>query len=90
MCLSLPYSNADPEYHISSDIRQSFFSFQNNPKNLDLSHKMGIDLWDSIGKVKLELGQTFMGLIFCSNSREGTTSFYSLRNTVLGPTCPNT
>ena len=29
-----------------------FFSFQNNPKNLDLSYKMDLDLWDCLGKVK--------------------------------------
>ena len=33
-------------------IRQ-FFSFQNNPKNLDLSYKTDLDLWDCFGKVKL-------------------------------------
>ena len=31
-------------YRISSVIRQSFFSFQNNPKNLDPSYKMDLDL----------------------------------------------
>ena len=39
-------------YHISSVIIQSF-SFQNIPKNLDPSHKMDLDLWDCLGKVKL-------------------------------------
>ena len=28
-----------------------FFFFQNNPKNLDLSYKMDIDLWGSLGRV---------------------------------------
>ena len=32
------------EYHISSVIRQIIFSFQNNPKNLDPSYKMDMDL----------------------------------------------
>ena len=32
-------------YHISSVIRQ-FFSFQNNPKNLDPSYKTDLDLWN--------------------------------------------
>ena len=42
-------------YHISSVIRQSFFSFQNNPKDLDLSCKMDLGLWDCLGRVKLVL-----------------------------------
>ena len=42
-----------------SDIRYFFgykseiFSIQNNPKNLDLSYKMDLDLWDCLGRVKL-------------------------------------
>ena len=43
-----------PMYHISSVIRQSF-SFQNNPKDLDPSYKMDLDLWDCLGRVKLVL-----------------------------------
>ena len=31
-----------------------FFSFQNNPKNLDPSYKMDLDFWDCLGRVKLE------------------------------------
>ena len=31
------------------------FSFQNNPKDLDLSCKMDLDLWDCLGRVKLVL-----------------------------------
>ena len=31
-------------FHISSVIRQSFSSFQNNPKHLDPSYKMDLDL----------------------------------------------
>ena len=30
-----------------------FVSFQNNPKDLDPSYKMDLDLWDCLGKVKL-------------------------------------
>ena len=41
------------EYHISLVIRHEFFSFHNNPKNLDLSYKMDLDLWDCLGRVKL-------------------------------------
>ena len=42
-------------YSISLVIRQSFFSFQNNPKDLDPSCKMDLDLWDCLGRVKLVL-----------------------------------
>ena len=37
---------------ISAVIRQSF-SFHNNPKDLDLSCKTDLDLWDCLGRVKL-------------------------------------
>ena len=47
--------NLQTTYHISLIIRWSFFSFQNNPKNLDLSYKMNLDLLDYLGKVKLVL-----------------------------------
>ena len=43
------------KYCISSVIRQSFFPFQNNTKNLDLSYKTDLDLWDCIGRAKLIL-----------------------------------
>ena len=29
--------------------KTEFFSFQNNPKNLDPSYKMDLDLWDCLG-----------------------------------------
>ena len=29
-----------------------FFSFQNNPKNLDPSYQTDLDLWDCLGRVK--------------------------------------
>ena len=32
----------------------SVLSFQNNPKNQDLSYKTYLDLWDCLGMVKLE------------------------------------
>ena len=31
------------------------FSFQNNPKDLDLSCKTDLDLWNCLGRVKLVL-----------------------------------
>ena len=40
-----------------------FFSFQNNPKNLDLSYKTDLDLWDCLGRVKPVLQQNCVGLI---------------------------
>ena len=33
--------------------KREFFSFKNNPKNLDPSYKMNLDLWDCLGRVKL-------------------------------------
>ena len=33
--------------------KTEFFSFQNNPKDLDPSCKMDLDLWDCSGRVKL-------------------------------------
>ena len=43
--------------------KTEFFSFQNNPKDLDPSCKMDLDLWDCIESVKLVLLQNFIGLI---------------------------
>ena len=40
-----------------------FFSFQNNPKNLDSSYKTDLDLWDCLGRVKPVLQQNCIGLI---------------------------
>ena len=40
-------------YRISSVIRWSLFSFQNNPKGLDPSYKTDLDLSDCLGRVKL-------------------------------------
>ena len=52
--LSISY-NRHKSYRISSVIRQSFFPFQNNPKDLDPSFKTDLDLWDCLGRVKLVL-----------------------------------
>ena len=35
--------------------KTEFFSFLNNPKDLDLSCKTDLDLWDCLGRVKLVL-----------------------------------
>ena len=43
------------EYRISSVIRRSLFSFQNNPKGLDPSYKTDLDLSECLGRVKLAL-----------------------------------
>ena len=62
-----------------------FFSFQNNPKDLDPSCKMDLDLWDCLGRVKLVLLQNFIGLIkLFEVILEGQkTLSYSRINTVL-------
>ena len=50
-------------YHISSLIRRCFFSFQNNPKNLDPSYQTDLNLWDCLMRVKPVLQQNCIGLI---------------------------
>ena len=35
------------------DYKTEFFSFQNNPKDLDPSCKADLDLWDCLGRVKI-------------------------------------
>ena len=36
-------------------LQDGIFSFQNNPKDLDLSYKMDLDLWDCLGRLKFVL-----------------------------------
>ena len=43
--------NSTMQYSIG--YKTEFFSFQNNPKNLDPSCETDLDLWDCLGKVKL-------------------------------------
>ena len=50
-------------YRISSDYKTGILSCQNNPKNLDPSYKMDLDLWDCLGRVKRVLYQNFIGMI---------------------------
>ena len=49
------HNSLNCSYRISSIIKQSFFSFQNNPKYLDPSYKTDLDLLDCLGRVKLVL-----------------------------------
>ena len=50
-----------------------WLTFQNNPKNLDLSYKTDLDLWDCLRKVKTciiaKFHRTYLAI--CSHSREG-------------------
>ena len=39
--------------------KTEFFSFQNNPKDLDPSCKMDLDLWDCSGMVKIGITAKF-------------------------------
>ena len=55
-------------YRVSLVIRQSFFFFQNNPKNLGPSYKMDLDLLDSFGSIKLIAKFHRIDLIICSHS----------------------
>ena len=41
--------------HCNFSYNAQFFPFQNNPKNLDLSYKTDLDLWDCLGRVKLRV-----------------------------------
>ena len=54
------------------------FSFQSNPKNLDLSYKMDLDPWDCI-IAKFQRTD----LVICGHSREGKTPSHSQIDTVL-------
>ena len=51
------------------------FSFQNNPKNLDPSYKMDLDLWDFFRTDKFCIIAKFLGtdLAIYSHTREGKT-----------------
>ena len=57
------YSIELVDCHISLVIIWSFFPFQNNPKNLEPSYKMVLDLWDCLGRVKTCIIAKFKGLI---------------------------
>ena len=66
-CGELRHTGCSPSAHwhtysISLLIRQSF-SFLNNPKDLDPSYKMDLDLWDCLGRVKLVFQQNCIELI---------------------------
>ena len=55
-----------------------FFSFQNNPKSLDPSYKMGLDLGDFLEICNSYYSEISLDLVICSHSREGkkkTTSY---------------
>ena len=43
--------------------KTEFFSFRNNPKDLDPSCQMDLNLWDCLGRVKLVVQQNFRRLI---------------------------
>ena len=52
----VPTGHAVPYFF---DYKMEFFSFQNNPKDLDPSCKTDLDLWDCLGKVKIGIIATF-------------------------------
>ena len=53
--------------------KTDFFSFLNNPKDLDLSYKTDLDLWDCLGRTKLIAKFYETDLVICSHYREGKT-----------------
>ena len=68
-------------------VKRQFFPFQNNPKYLDLSYKMDLDLWDCLGKKKqlciiTKFYNTDLVTCIWSHSRERKTLSYSWVNTV--------
>ena len=71
-------------YRISSIIRRSFF-FQNNPKDLDPSCKMDLDLRDCLGRVKIGFIAKFhrTDLVILSHSIWTKPPSYSRINTVM-------
>ena len=64
-------------YHIFSETRWSFFPFQNNPKNLDLSYKTDLDLWYCLGRIKLIIAKFHRAAVVIYHFREGKTPSYS-------------
>ena len=52
--------------------RMEFVSFQSNPKNLDPSYKMDLDLWDCLGRVKLitKFHWTDIHVVTCNHYRD--------------------
>ena len=66
------YSISRLIYRISLDISQSFFSFQNNPKDLDLSYKTDLDICYCKGRVEPLIIAKFhrTDLVICSHSIE--------------------
>ena len=78
-------------YKVSTTVflRIRVFSFKNNPKNLDLSYKADLDLWDYmyLGRVKLIAKFHRTDEVICGHSREENTSSYSRISTVSIITC---
>ena len=44
------------------------FPIQNNPKSLDLSYKINLDLWDCLGRVNLVANFQRTDLVICNYS----------------------
>ena len=67
------------------DYKMEFFSFQNNPKDLDPSCKTDLDLWDCLGRVKIGIIAKFhrTDLVTCSHSIGTKPLSYSRINTVV-------
>ena len=54
------------------------FFFQTNPKNLDPSYKMDLDLWDCLGsKIQIIVKFHRTDLVICRHSREWKTCLIS-------------
>ena len=66
------------------DYKTELFSFQNNPKDLDPSCKMDLDLWDCLGREKIGIIAKFhrTDLVICSHSIGTKPPSYSQINMV--------
>ena len=58
-CICPNCNKTSDAYRISSVIRRSFFSFQNNTKDLDPSYKTDLDLWYCLGMGKIGIKARF-------------------------------
>ena len=67
-----------------SGYKTVFFPFQNNPKYLDPSYKMDLDIWDCFGKGKTDHKAELhkINLDVWGHSRNGKAMSYKQRNMV--------
>ena len=87
LCVRTVRSEPEQSDHcVPSVIRHSFCFLPNQKKNLDLSYKIDLDLWDCLRNVKTHIiakyHRTDLVICYCTHSREGKTPSYSQINVV--------